>query len=277
MKFGDFEIHSLSDGRFKLDGGAMFGVIPRTIWERTNSPDEKNRITLGLNPLLIRTGRDNILVDTGIGDKRDERFRSIYAIEKDTTLKDSLISLGLNEDDITIVINTHLHFDHAGGNTRTRDGRTEPVFKNARYIVQKGEWEAAKNPNERTRASYLPEDFVPVMEAGLFELIEGDGEIVGGVEVFRTSGHNRDIQLVRVCSKGQVAVFLGDIVPTVTHLKPPYIMGYDLFPMETLKVKKELITKAALERWLVIFEHDPKSRMGYVRLEGPDPVFEKVI
>src|SRR5574337_539357 len=221
MKLGNFELRSLSDGRFRLDGGAMFGVVPRTIWERTNPPDEKNRVLLGLNPLLIRAGSENILVDTGIGDKWDGKSRSIYGIEKTSTLKASLNSIGLDEDDITIVINTHLHFDHAGGNTRIVDGRIEPVFKNARHIVQKGEWEAATDPNERTRASYRPADFLPVMEAGLFELIEGDREIIEGVEAFRTSGHNRDIQLVRITSNGETAVFLGDIIPTITHLKFP--------------------------------------------------------
>ncbi|MBI5491525.1 MAG: MBL fold metallo-hydrolase [Deltaproteobacteria bacterium] len=276
MKLGGFELHSLSDGRFRLDGGAMFGVVPRTIWEKTNPPDEKNRVLLGLNPLLIRTGSENILVDTGIGDKWDERSRAIYGIEKTATLKASLNSIGLGEDDITIVINTHLHFDHAGGNTRLVEGRIEPVFKNARHIVQKGEWEAATDPNERTRASYRPEDFAPVMEAGLFELIEGDGVIVEGVEVFRTSGHNRDIQLVRINSNGETAVFLGDIIPTVTHLRFPYIMGYDLFPLDTLNVKKELVRKAASEKWLLVFEHDPHASMGYVKLDGVDPIFEKV-
>ncbi len=277
MIFGDFEIHSVSDGHFRLDGGAMFGVIPRTLWEKTNPPDHKNRILLGLNTLLIRTPDLNIMVDTGIGPNRDEKFKAIYGIDRAATLVGSLETLGLTADDIDIVINTHLHFDHAGGNTVTKDGSIVPAFGRARYIVQKGEWEDATHPNERTRASYRPEDFVPVMEAGLFDLIEGDREITEGVKVFRTGGHNRHIQLVRVESKNETAVFLGDIIPTVSHLDYPYIMGYDLYPVETLKVKKEIIEKAAEERWLLAFEHDPDATMGYVTIKDGKPEFEKVL
>lgn len=275
MDFGEFELYSLSDGFFRLDGGAMFGVVPRAIWEKTNPPDGKNRILLGLNTLLVRTKNDNILIDTGIGGKGDERFNSIYGVERDITLNGSLSEFGLREDDITIVINTHLHFDHAGGNTKWEDGKAVPVFKNARYIVQRGEWEAAISPNERTRASYRPEDFVPVRDNGQFELIEGDSEIVKGVSVFRTSGHNRDIQLIRIESSGKTAVFLSDIIPTASHLRYPFIMGYDLFPLETLEVKKKLIEAAVRERWLLFFEHDPKTKSGYVTLEEGVPVIEK--
>lgn len=276
MDFGGFEIYSLSDGTFRLDGGAMFGVVPRTIWERTNPPDEKNRVLLGLNALLIRTPGENILVDTGIGDKGDEKFRSIYGVDRRPTLRESLSAVGLKEDDITIVINTHLHFDHAGGNTRLENGKVVPVFKNARYIVQKGELDAALSPNERTRASYLNDDFVPIKETGQFELIDGDREITRGVRVFRTSGHNKDIQLVRVDSKGRTGVYLADIIPTVSHLKYPFIMGYDLFPLETLKAKKEIIEEAAREGWLLIFEHDPKERMGHVAISEGGPVFKPI-
>ncbi len=276
MNFGDFQLFSVSDGSFRLDGGAMFGVVPRMIWEKTNPADEKNRIILGLNPLLIKTPGANILVDTGIGGKGDEKFNSTYGVKRNPALHDSLLKLGLNEDDINIVINTHLHFDHAGGNTFIKDGKILPTFRKARYIVQRGEWEAATSPNERTRASYHSIDFTPVMEAGLFDLIEGDREIAKGVSVFRTSGHNRDIQLVRVESKGRTAVFLGDIIPTVSHIKYPFIMGYDLFPLDTLKIKKELLERAAKERWLLVFEHDPNSTMGYVTIKDDTPVFEKI-
>jgi len=277
MILGDFEIHPVSDGHFRLDGGAMFGVVPRTLWEKTNPPDDKNRILLGLNPLLIKTPDLNIIVDTGIGPRWDEKNKAIYGIDRKPTLHESLEKLGITEDDIDIVINTHLHFDHAGGNTVIRDGKTVPAFKSAKYVVQKGEWDDAMDPNERTRASYRPEDFVPVKEAGLFELIEGDKVITEGVKVFRTGGHNRNIQLVRVDSKGETAVFLGDMIPTVSHLNYPYIMGYDLFPVETLKVKKEIIEKASEGRWLLAFEHDPDSRMGYVTIKDGKPEFEKVL
>jgi len=276
LKLGSVDIFPVSDGEFRLDGGAMFGVVPRAIWERTNPPDEKNRVTLGLNPLLVRTSEANILVDTGIGGKGDKKFNSIYGVDRKRTLRGSLAALGLGPEDIDIVICTHLHFDHAGGNTVVEGGRLVPAFPKARYIVQRGEWEAATSPNERTHASYRPIDFVPLMDAGALELIEGDGEVAKGVSVFRTSGHNRDIQLVAVRSEGKTAVFLGDIIPTTTHLRLPYIMGYDLFPLDTLKAKKEILAEAAANGWLLVFEHDPAATMGYMRFNGDAPEFEKV-
>ncbi|CAG0927182.1 putative quorum-quenching lactonase YtnP [Planctomycetaceae bacterium] len=276
MKLGSIEIFAVSDGEFRLDGGAMFGVVPRAIWEKTNPPDEKNRVTLGLNPLLVRTAEANILVDTGIGGKGDERFNKLYCVDRTRTLNGSLSKAGLRPEDIDIVICTHLHFDHAGGNTVIEGGKAVPAFPNARYIVQRGEWEAATSPNERTRASYRPVDFVPLMDAGVLELIEGDGEVAKGVSVFRTSGHNRDIQLVAVSSEGSTAVYLGDIIPTTSHLRLPYIMGYDLFPLDTLKAKKEILTEAAASKWLLVLEHDPSATMGYVKFIGDVPEFEKV-
>lgn len=277
MDLGHLKIFPVSDGTFRLDGGAMFGVVPRNVWERTNPPDEQNRVTLGLNPLLIMAEGKNILVDTGIGDKGDEKFNSRYRVEKKESLPRSLSSLGLSPGDIDIVVCTHLHFDHAGGNTVRENGGLRPAFAKARYIVQRGEWEAATNPNERTRASYRPEDFLPLADSGQLELIEGDGEVVKGVNVFRTSGHNRDIQLVSVRSGEKTAVFLGDIIPTTAHLRLPFIMGYDLFPLETLKAKREILTQAAQDRWLLIFEHDPEAKMGFVRLNGGNPEFQKVL
>lgn len=277
MDLGQVKIFPASDGTFKLDGGAMFGVVPRNIWEKTNRPDEKNRVLLGLNPLLVQAEGQNILVDTGIGNKGDEKFNSLYSVDKKDSLFGSLSRLGLRPEDIDIVICTHLHFDHAGGNTVKENGLVKPSFPNARYIVQRGEWEAATNPNERTRASYRPEDFLPLLDAGLLELIEGDGEIVKGVAVFKTSGHNRDIQLVSIRSEGKTAVFLGDIIPTTTHLRPPFIMGYDLFPLDTLKAKKEILAEAAEDRWLLIFEHDPEATMGYIKMKDGSPEFEKVV
>ncbi len=277
MQFGDFKIVSLSDGFFRLDGGAMFGVVPKVLWEKTNPPDDKNRILLGLNPLLIQAGGENILVDTGIGDKGDAKFQAMFDINRNPTLQQSLRRLGLSDADISIVIDTHLHFDHAGGNTvQEPDGTIRPTFRNARYFVQRGEWEDATQPNERTQASYLGEDFLPVMEAGQMELIDGDQEILPGISVFKTSGHNRHIQLVRLESQGKAGLFFSDIVPTTSHLRYPYIMGYDLFPLDTLQAKKDMIRQAAAEGWLCIFVHDPKFTMGYVRMEAGKPVFEPV-
>ena len=278
MDFGEFEIFPVSDGTFRLDGGAMFGVVPRTLWEVSNPPDEKNRVLLGLNPLLIKAGGEKILVETGIGGKGDEKFRSIYGIERNPGLGGSLRKIGLIEEDVSIVINTHLHFDHAGGNTLAgAGGALRPAFPRARYIVQRGEFEKAMSPNERERASYRAEDFVPVKEAGLFELIDGDREITKGVSVFRAPGHNRDIQLVKIESGGRTAVVLSDIIPTAAHLKYPWIAGYDLFPLETLRIKKEIVEKAAAGGWLLFFFHDPQVKAGHVRLEDGGPVVEKVL
>ncbi|MFQ5428420.1 MAG: MBL fold metallo-hydrolase, partial [Thermodesulfobacteriota bacterium] len=264
LDLGGIKVFSLSDGRVRLDGGAMFGVVPRVLWERGNPPDEKNRILLGINPMLIQTGEDgakNILIETGMGDRWDEKSRKIYSIKREGGLQKSLAALGLTAEDVDIVINTHLHFDHAGGNCRADpSGALTPAFPGAKYIVRQGELRCAMEPGERTRASYRPGDFLPIKDAGLFELVdsgEGDTEVARGVTVFRTSGHNRDIQLVRIEGGGRTALFLSDIIPTAAHINYPYIAAYDLFPLVTLKVKKELIEKAAAEGWFLFFYHDP--------------------
>ena len=269
MKLGKFEIYSLLDGFFRLNGGAMFGIIPRPLWEKENPPDEKNRILLSLRPLLIKTGQENILIDTGIGDKEDAKFRSIYAIDKGSTLLGSLSSLGLQPEDIGVVINTHLHFDHAGGNTtRSQRGKLSATFPRARYIVQQGEMEDALQPNERTSASYLPWNFKPLMETGQLETIEGEVEVVPGVTVMVTRGHTRFHQSVKIESEGEVALFLGDFVPTLSHLKNPFIMGYDLYPLETLKNKHKILPQACRRGWLLVFEHDPLVPWGYLTEKG---------
>jgi glyoxylase-like metal-dependent hydrolase (beta-lactamase superfamily II) len=278
MNFGGLKIYSVSDGFFRLDGGAMFGIVPRVLWEKKNPPDEKNRILLSLTPLLIITGDKKILVDTGIGGKWNEKFLSIYAVSRRPTLIESLERLKISVNDIDMVINTHLHWDHAGGNTeKASDGTIRPTFPRAKYIVQKGEWEEATNLNERIRASYNEEDFLPIKESGQLELVVGNTEIEDGIELVKIPGHNRHFQTVIISSNGRKAVYLGDLIPTATHLSYPYIMGYDLFPLETLDAKKGIIAKAAEEGWLLIFEHDPKVRMGYVAMEGGKPRLKKVI
>lgn len=278
MKFGKFEIHSISDGFFRLDGGAMFGVVPRVIWEKTNPPDEKNRILLGLNPLLIITQNKKILVDTGISNKGNEKFISMFAVDQRPTIEESLDKLNLSVNDIDIVINTHLHWDHAGGNTtRGADEKIRPTFPMARYIIQKGEWEDATNPNERTRASYRQDDFLPIQESGQIELIDGEKEIEQGINIIKIPGHNRHFQTVTFSSEGKKGVCLGDLIPTVSHLSFPYIMGYDLFPLETLEAKKEIVQKAMDENWLLVFEHDPKVKAGYAVMRDGKPAIREEI
>ncbi len=276
MRLGSFEIEVISDGTFALDGGAMFGVVPRVVWERQLPADAEHRVRLGLNCLLIRTGRDNILVDTGIGAKWDERSRSRYGIAHETTLLDGLARHHLTAEDISVVINTHLHFDHAGTNTTQRDGRAVPTFPRARYVVQRGEFEHASEPHERDRASYVRADFAPVAEAGQFELIDGDAEVAPGVSVIKVAGHNRDLQCVKVASGGETAFAFADLVPTTAHLPAAWVMGYDLYPTESVEQKKRLVPQAAREGWLCHFYHDPHTPLAYLRERDGKITFERL-
>ena len=270
MKLGAFDIQPVTDGRFRLDGGAMFGVVPKILWEKCCQPDEQNRIALGLNCLLIRAGRKNILVDTGLGDKEDAKFKEIFAVEQIPTLRDSLKMQGLQPEDIHMVVHTHLHFDHAGGNTVRENGAIVPTFPRAKYFVQGGEYEDAARANERTRASYRRENFTPVAHVDQWEFMDGETELVPGVSVVVTEGHTRHHQSIKIESEGQIAFYLGDLIPTVSHLPLPYIMGYDLYPLQTLETKRWVLDRALSENWLLVFEHDPRVLMGRVRkdIEG---------
>jgi glyoxylase-like metal-dependent hydrolase (beta-lactamase superfamily II) len=254
---GDVRLGILSDGTFRLDGGAMFGVVPRPLWQRLAPPDEQNRIRLGLNALLVRTGKENVLIDSGIGDKWDEKYRQMYAIAHETTLIDSLARHGLWPEDIDVVINTHLHFDHCGWNTRWVGGRLVPTFPRARYVIQRGEYEHANHPHERDRASYRAENWQGLDQAGQLELIDGDREILPGIAVVKLAGHNRDFQCVFVRSRGETAVFWSDLIPMAAHVPFPWIMAFDLYPEQTLMQKKRLVPQAAREQWLCVFHHDP--------------------
>lgn len=264
MIFGDFSIELLSDGSFWLDGGAMFGVVPKVFWNKLTPADEANRIELGLNCLLIKTEDNNILVDTGVGEKIDEKFGEIYKVDKSKDLIRSLEDAGLSPENIDYVINTHLHFDHAGGNTRVKGENIVPSFPDAEHVIQRGEWEDALNPNERTQASYLKDNLLPIQEAGLLQLVDGDTEILPGIKVIVTRGHTKNHQSVLIESQGKRALYLGDLIPTTAHIKVPYVMGYDLYPLQTIETKKEILDKAVQEQWLLIFEHDPKIGMGYL-------------
>jgi glyoxylase-like metal-dependent hydrolase (beta-lactamase superfamily II) len=270
VKLGTFDIQPVTDGRFRLDGGAMFGVVPKILWEKCCQPDEQNRISLGLNCLLIRTGRKNILVDTGLGDKEDAKFQEMFAVERIPTLRDSLKMQGLAPEDIHMVVNTHLHFDHAGGNTVRENGAIVSTFPRAKYFVQRGEYEDAARANERTRASYRRENFTPVAHVDQWEFMDGETELVPGLSVVVTEGHTRHHQSIKIESEGQIAFYLGDLIPTVSHLPLPYIMGYDLYPLQTLETKRWVLDRALSENWLLVFEHDPRVLMGRVRkdIEG---------
>jgi len=270
VKLGKFEIYPVTDGRFRLDGGAMFGVVPKVLWEKCCPADEKNRIQLGLNCLLVRAHGKNILVDTGLGSKVDARFQDRFAIERKPPLEDSLKRVGLAHEDVHMVVNTHLHFDHCGGNTMREEDQVVSAFPKAKYFVQRGEYEDAVRANERTRASYLKENFTPVAHVNLWEFLDGDTEIVPGVSVVVTGGHTAHHQAVKIQSEDKTALYLGDLIPTVSHLPLPYVMGYDLYPLQTLEAKRGILDRAFEEKWLLVFEHDPKVQMGYVKkdIEG---------
>ena len=266
MIFGDFELLPLSDGSFRLDGGAMFGVVPKPLWERRAPADEKNRIRLGLRPLLVRTGKSTLIIDAGVGAKMDEKSLAIYAVDRTRTLDHSLADVGLTKASIDIVLASHLHFDHAGGFTeRTLGGELLPAFPNARYVARTGEWDDATHPHERNRASYLQENFAPLADAKVLDLVPGDGEIIPGVRVVRTGGHTMHHQIVMIESGGRTAVFAADLIPTRAHVDVPWIMGYDLYPMDTLTFKRTFVREAIAHEYLIFFEHDPDIAAGYIR------------
>jgi glyoxylase-like metal-dependent hydrolase (beta-lactamase superfamily II) len=268
VRIGDIEVWPVSDGCFRLDGGAMFGTVPKVLWQKRAPADDRNRIPLGLNALLVRIGHTNILVDAGIGDKFDQKARDIFAIDRSVTLERSLAELGVTPNDIDLVIASHLHLDHAGGLTTREGDRAVPRFRRARHVVRRGEWEDATHTHERNRASYISDDFLPLAEAGLLELIEHDGDVVPGISVWRTGGHTAHHQIVRIESRGQRALFLADLVPTTAHLDPAWVMGYDLYPVETLQAKIRWLQEAILGEYVIFFEHDPAVAAGVIRLES---------
>ena len=260
MKLGDFEIYTLSDGTFGLDGGQMFGVVPKPLWEKKLPADERNRVRLGLTCLLVRTGKYNVLIETGIGEKFDAKHAGIYNIDHSSNLLDDLSRHGLGADDVDIVINTHLHFDHCGWNTRREGKRVVPTFPKARYFMQRAEWEHAMHPNDRDRASYLEEWFAPAEPQTVF--IEGAHEVVPGVRVELAPGHVRDMQCVWVESQGKSACFISDLIPTRAHIPFPWIMAFDLYPMDTLASKKRLLPQLAENHTLIVFPHDAEVPWG---------------
>ena len=262
MKIGEFDIHALSDGTFALDGGQMFGVVPKVLWEKKLPADARNRVRLALTCLLIQTGKLNILVETGIGDKLGARLADIYGVDHTTNLPSELKKRGLELSDIHIVINTHLHFDHCGWNTKRDGGKLVPSFPQARYLVQRGEWEHAVHPTERDRGSYIQDFFLAAEKQT--EFLNGNSEVVPGIRLEVVPGHNRDMQCVRIESRDQQAYFISDLVPTHAHLRPAWIMSFDLYPLETLSNKQRLLPQLAEQEALVIFPHDVET--PWVRL-----------
>jgi methylmalonyl-CoA epimerase len=264
-RLGQLELITLSDGFFHLDGGAMFGVVPRTLWARLAPPDDKNRITLGMRPLVVRGDR-TVLIGAGCGDTLDSKATDIYGVDRAYHLEHALADAGLTVNDIEVVVASHLHFDHAGGFTvRDPAGTLVPRFPNARYIVHRGEWDDATRPNERTRASYRRENFKPLEQAGVLDLVDDDASVMTGVTLRRSGGHTRHHQVVMIESGGAVAVFAADMFPTAAHVPDAWIMGYDLYPVETLEFKRAFAREAVERQYLVFFEHDPAMAAGRLR------------
>ena len=265
LSFGDLQVTVLHDGPFRLDGGAMFGVVPRPLWEKMAAPDERNRVQLAMRPLLVEASWGRMLVDCGAGDKMPAKQVDIYALDRSRALDHALADVGLTSDSIDFVLATHLHFDHFGGATAIVNGELRPRFRKARYLIRAAEWEDATHPHDRNRASYLQEDFVPLKSAGVVDFYSGDGPIKPGVRVERTGGHTGQHQIVYLESGGRTGVFVVDLIPTIAHLQDPWVMGYDLFPVETLAFKKPFIREAIEREHLIFFEHDPKVAAGYIR------------
>ena len=275
ISLGQLDIYGLRDGFFFLDGGAMFGVVPKTLWEKKFPADEKNRIKLALNSILIKTVKELILVETGIGGDLDPKFYDYYSVERKPGLVLSLEKLGHKAEDIDFVINTHLHFDHCGGNTyKDEKGEDVPTFSKARYIIQKGEWEYALHPSERDKPSYLEQNFLPLEKHGLLQLADGNKQISEGVDVIVVPGHTSRHQCVKVSSEGKVFFFLGDLVPTSAHVGLSYIMSYDLSPQETLENKKRYFDLAIVEDWILAFNHDPEHFFGKIKKVNNKYTFE---
>ncbi|MGB7071832.1 MAG: MBL fold metallo-hydrolase [Candidatus Sulfotelmatobacter sp.] len=263
LTLGDFELSIFSDGTYPLDGGAFFGVIPKIMWSRKVAADEKNYVQAGLNSLLISTGKKTVLVETGMGNKLSERMIKFYG--QPAKLLTNLRTAAVTPDDIDIVINTHLHFDHCGWNTvRGKDGKIVPTFPRAKYYAPEGEWQYARRPSERDAISYIPENYDPLVESGQMTLLKGGEEIVPGISVKTFPGHTAHMQAVIVASGSRTACYISDLIPTTAHIDITWGMSFDLYPLQTIESKKQYYAKAIAEKWLTVFTHDANVPWAYV-------------
>ena len=276
LTVGDNELTILSDGTYELDGGAMFGVVPKVLWEKRIQPDARNMLTVGTNSLLVRDGKRTVLIETGIGSKLNEKKQCIY--KNQARLMKSFEEAGVSPDEIDIVINTHLHFDHCGWNTHYRDGKAVATFPRAKYYVQKGELEHAHEQHERDRVSYMTDNYDPLVASGQMTLLEGDAEIAPGISVKVFPGHTRDMQVVIVRSSGMAVCYASDLIPTTHHLDPTWVMGYDLYPLTCIDNRHKFYAEAIPEKWLVVFTHDHETPWAYVEMgEKGRPVAKPVV
>ena len=259
---GDFELTVVSDGTYLLDGGGFFGVVPKSLWSKKVAADDQNRVAAGLNSLLVRTGEKNVLIETGIGNKLSERMVRIYG--QPAHLLENLRAAGVAPEDIDIVINTHLHFDHCGWNTVRQDGKIAPTFPRAKYYAPEGEWQYARHPSERDAISFISENYDSLVESGQMTLLKGGEEIVPGVLVKTFPGHTAHMQAVIVRSGGQTACYISDLIPTSAHIDLTWGMAFDLYPLQTIESKKRYYSEATPERWLTVFTHDDQVPWGFV-------------
>jgi glyoxylase-like metal-dependent hydrolase (beta-lactamase superfamily II) len=274
ITIGDFELTSLSDGIYHLDGGGLFGVVPKPLWSKRIPSDENNRVPTGLNSVLIRADDKNILIETGIGNKLPDKMAQIYG--QPAKLLDSLSSAGLAPDDIDIVINTHLHFDHCGWNTIRRNGAIAATFPKAKYYVQEGEWRHA-HQNQRDAVSYTTDNYDSLVASGQMELLRGDREIVPGISVQVFPGHTRDMQAVIIRGGGKTACYISDLIPTSAHVELNWVMAFDLYPLETIESRRLYYSRAIPERWLTMFTHDPEIPWAYVEKDERRKIVAKPI
>ncbi len=262
ISLGDFELTSLSDGIHYLDGGAYFSVVPKTLWSKKLQPDENNRVPSGLNSVLIRTGDKNILIETGIGNKLPQKMAQIYGMP--AKLLDSLHAVGLGPEDIDVVINSHLHFDHCGWNTIRENGSVKPTFANAKYYAQEGEWQHA-HEDQRDSVSFFTENYDPLVQSGQMQLLRGSAEILPGISVEVYPGHTRDMQGIYLRSAGKTACYISDLIPTSNHLDLYWLMSFDLYPVQSVESRKRFYSRAIPEKWLVMFTHDHETPWAYLK------------
>lgn len=265
ISLGDFELTAVSDGIYYLDGGAFFGVVPKVMWERKLPADEKNRVPTGLNSVVVRSGEKTILIETGIGNKLPEKMAKIY--HQPARLLDNLAAAGIAPEDVDIVINSHLHFDHCGWNTIRNGDKVVPTFPRATYYAQEGEWRHARQQHERDAVSYMTVNYDPLVENGQMELLNGNREIVPGVSVEIFPGHTENMQAVILHSGGKTACYISDLIPTRAHLDPTWVMAFDLSPIATIDNRKRYYARAIPEKWLTIFTHDSQIPWAHIELD----------
>jgi len=268
MQIGKYKLSIIESGLFGLDGGAMFGIIPKVLWQRTNLPDEANRVKLATRHLLLESKSKKILIDTGMGNKWDDKAKNIYAIDESRSMNSALAKKGLKAEDITDVILTHLHFDHAGGSTVLANGKLEPAFPNANYYVQKENYDWAINPSDRDRGSYLKDNFQPLSDEGVLNFIIGNAKFDDEIEFIVINGHTFGQQMVKISDSSNTILFCADLMPFVSHIPLPYIMGYDLQPLVTLEEKKKYLKMALDENWKLFFGHDPEIAFATIKKFG---------